>query len=315
MSTRGMTPFEIAGAALGLPDVTRAGWLTTSDFPSLLATTADKVLRTAYATVPRTFLPFSRQTTLPDFKPRTILQLGEAPQLLKVPEHGEIKFGVIGEGKETYQLATYARRIGMTRQMIVNDDLDGFGRMAQAFGVAAATLENDLVWEQITSNPAMGDGTALFHADHGNLVSPGTAISIDNLGIAMGKIQLQKGLDATTRLNLQPKFLLAPVAKMTVARQYLTTITPALPTSVNPYAGALDVVVEPRLDANSLTAWYVVADPAQVDVIEYAYLDGQDGVRTETRQGWEIEGVEIKAVLDFAAKIIDWRGIAKNLGA
>ena len=37
------------------------------------------------------------------------------------------------------------------------------------FGRSARTLESDLAWAQITSNPTMGDGVALFHATHGNL--------------------------------------------------------------------------------------------------------------------------------------------------
>src|ERR1035438_4087891 len=51
-------------------------------------------------------------------------------------------------------------------------------------------------------------------------------------------------------------------------------------------------IVEPRLDANSATAWYLIADPAQVDTVEYCYLEGQQGVYIETKQGFEIDGVE-----------------------
>ncbi|MBF0437450.1 MAG: hypothetical protein HQL77_19095, partial [Magnetococcales bacterium] len=48
--------------------------------------------------------------------------------------------------------------------------------------------------------------------------------------------------------------------------------------------------------------------------IEYAYLEGQTGVYIETRMGFEVDGVEIKARLDFGAKAIDWRGFFKNPG-
>ena len=52
-----------------------------------------------------------------------------------------------------------------------------------------------------------------------------------------------------------------------------------------------------------------------IDTIEYAYLDGQDGVFTETRMGFEVDGMEVKARHDFGAKAIDHRGFYKNPGA
>jgi hypothetical protein len=47
---------------------------------------------------------------------------------------------------------------------------------------------------------------------------------------------------------------------------------------------------------------------------EYATLEGQDGVFIETRIGFDVDRVEIKARLDFGAKAIDWRGMHKNAG-
>ena len=35
----------------------------------------------------------------------------------------------------------------------------------------------------------------------------------------------------------------------------------------------------------------------------------------ETRNGFDVDGVEIKCRLDFGAKAIDWRGLYKNPGA
>ena len=43
-------------------------------------------------------------------------------------------------------------------------------------------------------------------------------------------------------------------------------------------------------------------------------LEGQEGVFIETRMGFDVDGVEIKARLDFGAKAIDWRGLYKNPG-
>ena len=58
----------------------------------------------------------------------------------------------------------------------------------------------------------------------------------------------------------------------------------------------------------------MAADPSRVDTVAYAYLEGSNGIFTETRQGFEVDGIEIKARHDFAAKAIDWRGLYRNLG-
>ena len=75
----------------------------------------------------------------------------------------------------------------------------------------------------------------------------------------------------------------------------------------------LQVIAEPRLDAASAVSWYMAADPKQIDTIEYAYLEGQEGVYMESRVGFDVDGVELKARLDFAAKAIDWRGFWRKL--
>jgi hypothetical protein len=78
--TTSLSKMKIAGLALGL--VTRSvGMHTTSDFANLLADVANKTLRRAYEEAPQTWIPISRRTTLPDFKPVKRLQIGDAPAL------------------------------------------------------------------------------------------------------------------------------------------------------------------------------------------------------------------------------------------
>ena len=71
-------------------------------------------------------------------------------------------------------------------------------------------------------------------------------------------------------------------------------------------------MVDGRITGNS---WHLAATPTLVDTIEYAYLEGEEGLFTETRQGFEVDGLQIKARHVFAAKAIDWRGLYKNAGA
>lgn len=314
--TTGLSKMTIAAMSLGLDS--RGGYHTTSDFADVLANTANRTLRQAYAEAPATYKDISRRVTLPDFRPVNRLQIGEAPQLLKVLEHGEYTRGTIGQGKEAYQLATYGRVFAITRQAIINDDTDSFSRISMLFGRSARDLESNLVWEQITSNPTMGDGVTLFHATHNNLAGSGTAIDITSVGAARAALRKQKGVDGIQRLNLVPKFLAVPTAKETVADQFVSTALLANQiTAVNPFAtpqARLTVIAEPRLDDSSVTAWYVFASPEQIDIVEYAYLEGEEGPVIETRVGFDVDGIETKCRHDFAAKVLDWRGVYKNPG-
>lgn len=295
---------------MGKMELARAGLHSTSDFPLILANVANKRLRAAYEAAPQTFRPWVRPTTRPDFKSASVVQLGDAPSLLKVPEGGEIKRGTIGEAAESYALATYGRIVAVTRQTIVNDDLGAFTRLPEMFGRAAADLESDLVYAQIITNPTMADGTALFHADHGNLGSG--VISVTSLGAGRAAMRKQTGLGGRL-INVQASFLLVPPELETLAQQFTSSAyVPNQSSTINPFT-SLTPIAEPRL--TDAAPWYLVASPGQVDTVELAYLDGQQGVYLESRVGFDVDGLELKARLDAASKVIDWRGFFKSTGA
>ncbi|MCA3587455.1 MAG: peptidase U37 [Methylocystis sp.] len=307
VNIRGMSRDEIATRALH----------STSDFPEVLAAVTGKTLRQAYDAYPRTYVPFCRQVLATDFKAMHRVQLGEAPQLVKVNEGGEFKRGTLAEGRESYRVETYGRVVAVTRQVLINDDLDAFTRIPAMYGTAIATLESDVVWGIILANAAMSDSIALFHQNHGNLANPATALSVTAIGAARAAMARQTGLDKKTILNVRPAYLIVPASLELAAEQLVAqNLVPAQTGSVVPSSiRTLTPIAEPRLDAASLTAWYLAANPAQIDTIEYAYLEGQQGAYIETRNGFDVDGVEIKCRLDFGAKAIDWRGLYRNPGA
>lgn len=313
VNTRGMGRMEIAAAALSQRAV---GYHTTGDFPAVLANIGNITLREAYRTTPRTFTAWARRTTLSDFRPTTRVQVSNAPQLEKVPEGAEFKYGTFGEASTQYGLATYGKIIAFSRQMLINDDLGAFTRVTSSFGARAAQLEGDLVYAILLQNPAMSDGQPLFHADHRNLGSA-SAISEAALIEAYEAFAGQTDIDGSA-IDVSPEIIIVPPGQRAVeARKLLTATTPANTGDVNTFANRMQVVEERRLMPGSSgeAPWFLAAGTGLIDTVEYAYLDGQDGVFTETRNGFEVDGVEIKARLDFAAAAIDWRGLYKNAGA
>ena len=315
--TRGMAKHDLAGAMLSMRseggyESRSGGMMSTSDFPNVLANVANKTLRAGYAAAPQTFRPLVRVVTVPDFKPVSRVQLGEAPQLEKVNEHGEFKRGKMGDAAEKYAVSTYGKIVAITRQVIINDDLDAFTRIPRAFGVAAANLESDLVWGQITANPVMGDAKTLFHADHKNL-GAGAAISTASVGAMRKLLRLQTGLDGKTLLNIKPTYIIVPTELETLVEQFLGQIVATKTADVvTESMKKLVPISEPRLYTASSSNWYLAGDPGQIDIIELAYLEGAQGLYTETRMGFDVDGVEVKVRQDVGAKVIDFRALAKN---
>ncbi len=322
--TRGMSPSEIAMAAtkgavpggFGSLNLRAAGPMSTSDFPLILANVAGKRLRGAYASTPRTFQRWARGTTAMDFKPMYPTQIGNFPALKAVQEGAEFSYGSIAEGRESYQLATYGRIVALTRQAIINDDLRAFDRALGTAGQKAADLESGIVYNILIANAALADGVALFHANHGNLLTA-SVISEGALAEAMEAFAQQKDLDDEEYIANRPRFILVPPGQRSVeARKQVAATTPNSTQDVNAFAGSFEVIEEPRLFlAGGPQPWFMAADPNLVDTVEYAHLEGQMEPFIDQRVGFEVDGVEIKVRHDFAAKALDFRGLAKNAGA
>jgi hypothetical protein len=318
VNTRGLDRMTLASRALSYRS---PGMLAASDLAQITASVANKRLRAGYDENPGTYQRWARRApNAPDFKTMTVVQLSAMPDLLRVNEHGEFKYGSLSDGAETYAVVTFGRIVSLTRQAIVNDDLRALDRMVTGFGASAMRLENRTAYAQLTSNPTMADTVALFHATHANLgTGAGSALSTTSLTAMRAAMRLQKGLQSE-ELNLVPAFLIVPATLEQTAYQLTSSnFVPAVTTNVNEFRTggrtAVEPIVEPILDAASTTAWYSAAQNSQVDTVEYCYLDGAEGPVVESEMGFEVDGVSFKCRLDFAAKVLDHRGLYKANGA
>lgn len=291
----------------------RGGLHTTSDFPDLLTAAGQRYLLDQFAAAATVIKTVSRERSATDFREISGLQLSAFGTLNEVLEGGEIKHGTFASRKETYQVKTFAKLFGLSRQAIINDDLDAFGRSATIMARAAAETEAQLFAELINDNPAMADGKALFHADHANLAVSGAAPGISTLDAGRLAMRSQKDLDGITPLAAAPRYILASPKRETAIEQLLVaTVAPATSDDTNPFNGKLVPLIDPRLTADP---WYLFADPSMVPVLEHAYLDGKSGPTVEMKDGWNVLGTEFRVYMDFGAGVIDHRGAYKNPGA
>lgn len=314
-STEGMYPQDIAKLALnvgGQSQQRAAGMHSTSDFPLILGNTINRSLRAAYEEIPQTWLPLGRQNNFADFRARTSVALGEASRLEKVREGGEYKYGTLPEEGSEIRAEKWGKIIAYTWEMMVNDDLGAFDRVPQALANSARQTESDVIWDLFLTDRKWTDGANIFSAGHGNVAGTASAITIASLQAARTAMRTQKGIDKKTFVNVEPRYLVVgPLNELAAYQLTSSAYTPINNATINPvYNSQLIVIVEPRITDYS---WYLVGQGAET--FEYGYLDGEGGMTTDTREGFEVDGVEVKARLVFGAGWVDYRGAYKNAGA
>ena len=290
---------------------------TTSDFPMLLEETGNRILLEAYEAARSPLLMISRERNASDFRPISTLKFGEHPELLKVDEAGEIRYGTTSEAKETFSLQTFGRLFSLTRQAIVNDDLDAFSRWNARAGIAAANKQADLMVGLLSANSYAGvttdDGNPLFDASHNNLAAAGGAIAVATLDEARQAMRLQTALDGTTLISVAPRWLLVGAQNETVGEQVLATLNAQTVAEQNPFAQRLELLVEPRIEAAN---WYLIGDTRRIEApLQHAYLDGASAPQIETEPGFEVLGLKTRVVLDFGVGPGEFRAAYRNPGA
>jgi protein-S-isoprenylcysteine O-methyltransferase Ste14 len=240
-----------------VPTSSRAsGYHTTSDLPQLLDTTARVLFLDAYADTVRSFEPWTNAVTVSDFR-STIVTSAEFPSLLEVPEHAEYVAGFPFGPAVPVRLVKYGRIVQYTKEAVLRDDVATFGQLQQALGVAAASVENDVVYELLAANPVLADGAALFSATHKNLM---TAAALDAASLAVACAAL-----ATNSNHGRPAVLLVGTKDGPSARRLVTEETPP---DAGEASGVLQVVVDDRITG----AWYVTCDPHERPTLVTAHL-------------------------------------------
>lgn len=306
--TRGLDPRALVGRALAPA--------STSDFASLLGALVNKTLLAAYTEAPATWRPLVAVSDAVDFKTKYAIKLSGAPDLATLRENGEYQTADLSDSKESYAVSTKGRIIYLTRQMIINDDLGGFNRIAQMFGAAARRFENATVYGLVTANANMSDGNALFSSAHNNTLTA-AALAADSLALARAKMRRQTGAKSE-KLDVTPAFLVAGPELETAAEVLLRSA--AYPVSgysggvVNPaWIGRLQAITDPLI--SDTNAWYLFASPSQYPVIEVAWLMGEEQPYIEEETVFNTDALGIKVRHDFGAGVVDYVGAVYNEGA
>lgn len=311
--TRGMNNEALLIAAF---QTRAAGHHVVADFSELLTGTGARALAPAYEAALSPVVAMCRKVTASDFRTQAMLHLGEHPKLLPVSESGEIKAVTRGEAKESWALETYGSIFSLSRKALINDDLNAFADFATAAGQAAAATVADLIVSTLTQSggagPVMGDGTRLFHANHGNLDPVAAEIGVGSVSDGRKAMLLQTGQDGETLINVRPDTLVVAPSNLTRAEQFVSQVAPVYWGDTNPFGQKLSVVCEPRLEAVAPWDWYL-AD-SRLPALVLGGLAGNEGPQIASRDGFEVLGREFRVTLDVGCGPNDWRGWHKHAG-
>ena len=296
-------------------ELARAAINSTSTFPAIMSNLANKSVMVGFNEAETTYQIWAGKGSNRDFKEAARVALSEAGTLELVPEGGQFKQDSFGEASARTKVATYGKLFSLTRQAIINDDLGLFSKIATKYGSAAKRLVNKMVYAQLTGNVKMQDNVALFDSKHGNVAGTGEALSVKAIAKAITAMRRQKGITGEATLNITPKYLVVPPELEVTAYQIVNSTAAVDGVNsgvVNPYKGRFIVVADAEL--TDPDAWYLVADATQHDTIEVTYLNGVETPRLETRQGFDVDGIEYKVAFDCGVSALDFRGLYKNAG-
>lgn len=316
-------------ADLGNDAVVRAA-LSTTSFPVLLSNIANKALLKSYTDFPATALRWCAQGDLPDFKTQTRARLNLSGGLQEIGPDGEPKHLTASDESAVVRLKTQALAFSIGRNDIINDDLGALTRLPAAFGAICRRKIDDLVYVKLLANKLSDGATDLFSAGNKNYITGATTVlSAEGLRKALETFRKQTDSQGNA-IGIEPRYLIVPPELEFIARQLINssslqhvgaaTAADKNNPTYNPFQGAYEIVIEPRLSNTtytgySATAWYLACDPAICDTLEVDYLNGQRTPTITQVGNGSILRVEYEVVFDVEANVVDFHGMVKSKGA
>lgn len=294
------------------------------DHPDALSNLMGRMLDQGYAQAETTYPTFSRQfPDVPDFRPKSIIDVGvfhELDLLEEDEEHKQLKFE--SELRAWFQAVKYGNKVGLTVEMVIDDDIGLFGSQLATLAFAAEKRLDNTCRALLASNPVMVDGNALFSVAHNNLVAAGGVPSAASAAEMRRLQRLIKGFGSDRTMNESIRKVYVPAAHEEVALQTFMSLQilpevkrPATDATVNTVRGLWDLTIDSELDGLNADAWYTFARDGLLP-IGYSFLRGFGGARGQRKTWVNPDNGTRYAAIDFAAAtaVVQFRGAIKNPG-
>ncbi|MCR4415295.1 MAG: hypothetical protein NUV77_23025 [Thermoguttaceae bacterium] len=293
---------------------------STIDIGGILSNVANKFLLDGFFSVERTWRNICATRNVSDFKTVTSYRLIGTDQYEQVQPGGELKHGTLGNESYTNRADTYGLMLSIDRRDIINDDLGAITTVPRKLGRGSGLKINDVFWGIFLNN------ASFFSVGNKNYISGAdTALSID--GLTKAEVTFMDQVDSDGKpIGVMPAIMLVPTALSAIGSQLYksmelrdTTSSTKYPIA-NPHQGKFRVEVSrylsnARYTGNSSKAWYLLAEPNDLPVIEIAFLNGQESPTIETADAdFSVLGIQMRGYHDFGVALQDPRGGVKVKG-
>lgn len=295
-----------------------SGGLSTINISQILSNVANKFLLEGFNAIESAWRDVTAIRNVTDFKTVSSHRMVGANQYELVAPGGELKHGKLGEQSYSNKADTYGLMLGIDRRDIINDDLGAISDVPRMIGRGAGLKINDVFWKVFL------DHASFYTAAHKNLLTgASSALSIDGLTAAEKAFMEQVDPDGKP-LGTMPAVLLVPPALSALASQLKSSMelrdTKAnnkYPVA-NPHQGKFRTVVSRYLSNATFTghsdsAWYLLAEAADLPVIETAFLNGQQSPTIESADlDFNQLGIQMRGYHDFGCNLQEYRGGVKS---
>jgi len=247
--------------------------------------------------------------SLPNFKLQTRLKMEDLGRYAIVPEGGEYNTSPRESYHLFYRALKYGLTVGITWEMIVNDDLEAFSDLQRQLVWSGLDTMNATFWNALVVNPLIWDGNALFSIPHNNLMT--VALSVAALGRARSMMKRHVTPGGKPITNIAPKYIVIPPELEQTADIILNSSgMPVANVSsgvFNPEQGKLEKIVTAYLaDTDD---WYLWADPNASPVMEAGFLFGRDTPEISRNEIWASEEIHYRGKYAAGACIKGYKGV------
>lgn len=289
---------------------------STYSLPNVFSAVANKSLKVYFEAVDQTWRKVSAIGTARDFKATTDVALTGSLMLQDLPKNGEIKHGTVGEATYANQVKTKALMLGIDRADIINDDLGALNGVTRRLARGAALKFNYDFWTTF-----LGASSAFFDSSLGNAGS--STLNLSGLDTANALFRTQTDPDSQF-MGSEAKILLVGTALEMTALNLMNSMASVATTTANaplpdgnPFAGRFEVVANPYVGSTTYggaaTRWYLLADPADLPVMETKFLNGnQSPVIEQGSLNWNMLGLSMRCYFDYGCALQERRGGVKE---
>jgi hypothetical protein len=306
---------EAQRTAFGMtsPASVHANAFSTVSIPNVLSNVANKFLREGWDAVDMTPMAISAVRPVRDFKQITTVSLTGHLMFDELGPSGEIKHGTVSDLTYNNQADTYARMLAVTRKDIINDDLGALTSVPRRLGRGGALKLNDIFWKVFLDNSTFFVST---NSNHNEGVADMTVVGLE----ATELIFMSQTDPDGKPLGVQPKILLVPTALKAAAMSLMESeriidgTATAKQGDANIYRGRFRVESSPYMHNTTYTgysaaAWYMLADPSEMPVIEIAALNGNVVPVVETADAsFNVLGIQMRGYSDVGVAMQEYRG-------